>query len=254
MLRLDRICLQRGGRRVLADVSLHLAAGEVAVLMGRSGIGKTSLLQAAAGLLPLAAGVVSLGGRLGVVFQEPRLLPWQNALDNAALGLKALGHGRAARRCQAAALLQELGLDGAHLLKRPAALSGGMQQRVAIARALAMQPAVLLLDEPFSALDPGLRRELQLLLRDAIARRRLSTLLVTHDVVEAVRLGGRLVLLAGDPAGIVLQQALPSVDAGSDAAVFEACGRLLRSSGIAAALGLQAPAGRPMLEPSHAGG
>ena len=173
-----------------------------------------------------------------MVFQEPRLLPWRSALDNAALGLKALGVARSARRAQAAALLAEHGLTAADLDKRPAALSAGMRQRVAIARALAVRPAVLVLDKPFAALDPGLRAELQHLLRALVARLGVAAMLSTHDLVEAVRLGGALVLPAGNPAGTALCHALPAC--ADDAAVFETCGALLRCPAIAAGLGLAA--------------
>jgi NitT/TauT family transport system ATP-binding protein len=214
--------------------------------MGRSGIGKTSLLHAAAELLPVSAGRVAVQGRRAVVFQEPRLLPWRSALDNAALGLKALGVPRRQRRERAAALLHEFGLRGDDLQKRPNALSGGMRQRVSIARALAIEPAVLLLDEPFAALDAGLRAALQLQLREAVARRHLATLLVTHDVVEAVRVADRIMLLEGRPATLrptLLRPRLPAAPAGgavSDAAVFEVCAMLLRQPGVAPTLGLQA--------------
>ena len=238
-LLLDGIEVARGRQTVLAGVTLHVASGETVVLMGRSGIGKTSLLHAAAGLLPLSAGRITVNGRLAMVFQEPRLLGWRSALDNAAIGLKALGVPRRERHERAETLLREVGFRSGDLDKPPRALSGGMQQRVAIARALAIEPAALLLDEPFAALDPGLRAELQHCLRSAVAHRGLATLLVTHDLIEAVRLGGRLVLLAGRPAIVALEQPLPALPTGaSDAAVFEACAVLLRSPVLAEGLGL----------------
>jgi NitT/TauT family transport system ATP-binding protein len=253
MLRFERVDLQRGGTAILAQVTLHVAAGEVMVLMGRSGIGKTSLLHAAAGLLPVQAGRITIAGRRALVFQEPRLLPWRSALDNAALGLKALGVPRAKRREQAAALLTELGLRPSDLDKKPHALSGGMRQRVAIARALATEPAVLLLDEPFAALDAGLRAELQHQLRTAVTTRRLATLLVTHDVVEAVRVGDRIAFLAERPAHLLAEPAplrLSRATGGgaSDATVFDACAALLRNPIAARALGLRAASRRESSE------
>ena len=239
MLRLDGVEIARGGQTILTGLTLHVAAGETVVLMGRSGIGKTSLLHAAAGLLPPRAGGITVNGRRAMVFQEPRLLGWRSALDNAALGLKALGVARRERRERAEALLRELGLRSIDLPKLPRALSGGMQQRVANARALAIEPAVLLLDEPFAALDPGLRAELQHCLRDVVARRGVAAVLATHDLIEAVRLGGRLVLLAGRPAVVRVTQPLPALpDPSTDAAVFEACAMLLRSPAVAEGLGL----------------
>ena len=242
MLQLESISITLGVQNVLRDVSLQVEAGEMVALMGRSGIGKTSLLRAAAGLLQVEQGRVLVDGRRAMVFQEPRLLDWRSAVDNAALGLKAQGMTRRERQDRAEALLLELGFQAHDLSKRPDALSGGMRQRVAIARALAIEPALLLLDEPFAALDPGLRRELQYTLRQAVTRRGVSALLATHDLVEAVRLGGRLVLLAGQPATILIDRKMANLSSElTDAAIFDVCAMLLRSHDFAAGLGLSDP-------------
>ena len=140
-------------------------------MLGASGCGKTTLLRLAArSLAPSAGRINNRFARVAVVFQEPRLMPWADALDNAAFGLKALGWAAAPRRAKARELLLRLGLRDSDLSKRPPALSGGMRQRVALARAMAIEPDLILMDKPFSALDLGLRRQLQDLLRAEVER------------------------------------------------------------------------------------
>lgn len=195
-----------GPQPVLDRIDLAVPEGRVTCLIGPSGCGKSTLLGLVGGLLTASRGeIVSAARRPTFVFQDPHLLPWRSALDNAGFGLKALGQPRSVRRAAAAALLADLGLGADDQGKYPHALSGGMRQRVALARALAVTPDLLLLDEPFSALDLGLRRQMQALLRRQIDDRQLTALLVTHDLAEAVRLADRMVVLAGQPAGIVAQ-------------------------------------------------
>ncbi len=206
-----------GHEPVLRGVDLSVAAGERAVLVGPSGAGKTTLLRAIAGLQPVAAGTVALGGRrlddsvaphrrrVSVVFQEPRLLPHARVDDNVALPLRAAGVGRGPRRAAAAARLEEVGLAG--LATRPArGLSGGEQQRVAVARALCGDPQLLLLDEPFAAVDPNRREALRRLIVDVGRERALTTLVVTHDRTEAAELAESLAVML---AGRIAQQAPP---------------------------------------------
>jgi sulfonate transport system ATP-binding protein len=197
-----------GERLVLCDVRLELQAGEVVSLVGASGCGKSTLLRIAAGLDKHFAGWVrsgaddgSGGGKpahdVGVVFQEPRLFPWLTVAQNVAFASNA---PRADPR--ALALLAEVGLaPQAHSL--PKQLSGGQAQRAAIARALFTQPRVLLLDEPFSAVDAFTRMKLQDLLSGVARRHGITLLLVTHDIDEAVLLGDRVVVLGTEARGIV---------------------------------------------------
>jgi NitT/TauT family transport system ATP-binding protein len=194
-------------------------------------------VKLAAGLLrPSAGRVVNRSARTAVVFQEPRLLPWRDAIDNAAFGLHAAGIGRAERRRRAAEVLRMLGLGAADAGKFPAALSGGMRQRVAIARALAIEPELLLLDEPFAALDVVLRRELQDLVRDLIERLRLSAVLVTHDLLEAVRIADRIAVLGGTPGRVVYERRYERGAAeDGDASAYEEAAALLREPQVAAA-------------------
>ena len=143
-----------GPTEVLADVGLDLYAGETLALVGPSGCGKSTLLQVLAGLLVPTEMIMHCDFRgIGYVFQQPNLMPWMTARDNIALGLKALGVPRSARRKQADHMAQRLGLTTQDLDKYPHELSGGMQSRVSLGRALAVCPDLLLLDEPFSALD-----------------------------------------------------------------------------------------------------
>ncbi|MFG1357481.1 ABC transporter ATP-binding protein [Xanthobacter pseudotagetidis] len=235
MLSLKGVRLSFGDGPVLDGIDLAVAKGTLVGLIGPSGCGKTTLLGLAAGTARPEAGEVRNGfARTAMVFQEPRLLPWASALDNAAFGLKAAGMARGARHARAQAILQRLGLALRDLGKRPAALSGGMRQRVAIARALAVEPDLLLMDEPFSALDVGLRAELQALVRAEVERAGIAVLFVTHDVTEAVRLSDRIVVLSPRPARVVAD--LPSTPLDAPSAVFAEASRLLALPQVARAL------------------
>ncbi len=201
--------------RVLHDFSLRVAAGELVVLLGASGVGKSSLLRVLAGLQPAQHGEVLLFGqalqqphpRAAFVPQHPALLPWLDVRANVAFGLDFRHQPRLAaaeQRTRVEAALAEVGLAHAGDA-RPHELSGGMAQRVALARALARQPRVLLLDEPFSALDEVTRTEMQALLRTLVSRHRSAAVLVTHDIDEALTVADRVLLLGGSPARTVGQ-------------------------------------------------
>jgi ABC-type nitrate/sulfonate/bicarbonate transport system ATPase subunit len=189
-----------GGRRVvLEDFSLEVAPGELVALVGPSGCGKTTILNAVAGLEPVDAGVVDAGdARLGVVFQQPRLLDWATARENVALAARAAGRDASA----VDALLEAVGLAD-HADAFPPALSGGQRQRVAVARAFVVEPDVVLLDEPFSALDELTARRLRLLLQELWLDGERTGLLVTHNPAEAALLADRVVVLEPAPARIV---------------------------------------------------
>jgi NitT/TauT family transport system ATP-binding protein len=190
--------------RALAGCSLRIAEGEFFSLLGPSGTGKTTLLGLVAGFEHPDAGQVLVGGRpvvrpgpdRAVVFQAPTLFPWHTALDNVAQALRSKGHGRAERRELALAQLREVGL-GEAASRHPHQLSGGMQQRVGIARALAMDPQVLLMDEPFAALDAYVRREAQELIVALWLKRRVTTLFVTHSIEEALMVSTKVGIMAG---------------------------------------------------------
>ncbi len=197
----------RGRSEVVAldGVSLSVAPGEFVCLIGASGCGKSTLLSLVSGLEAPTSGTVSTGGRrVAFMFQEPALFPWLTAAQNVELPLRANGVGRAERRQRARDLLDSVHLAG-FADKRPHELSGGMRQRVALARALAQDADVLLMDEPFGALDAMTRDLLHELLEGIWRRQGFSVLFVTHEVREAVRLGDRVVLLSSRP-GRVLQE------------------------------------------------
>ncbi len=194
------------GLEVLRDIDLVIGEKEFVSLVGRSGCGKTTLLNIIAGLEAASSGEVRISGRpvrgpgqgQGVVFQQHALFPWLTALDNVAFGARNQNLDKAGKRDRARELLRLVGLEDA-AAKYPRELSGGMQQRVAIARALALDPEILLMDEPFGALDEMTRLELQQELLRIWAVRRKTVVFVTHSIEEALVLSDRVVLLAAHP-------------------------------------------------------
>ncbi|WP_456388088.1 ABC transporter ATP-binding protein [Profundibacter sp.] len=237
MLRWENINHRFGLTDVLEDINITVEKGHVLSLVGPSGCGKSTLLNIAADLLEPTEGVITnTFERLAIVFQEHRLLPWRRAIDNIAYGLKARGVGRDKRHQTAQRLGHRMGLDDDDLTKFPHELSGGMRQRVSLARALAIEPDLLLLDEPFTALDVGLRRDLQDLVISLINEHGLSGVFVTHDLSEAVRLSDEIVVLAPDPGRIVYRQqiTLPSNER-DETYVFRAVGELMQVPAVDAA-------------------
>lgn len=227
---------------VVSDINLQLDSGETVVLVGPSGCGKSTLLHCVAGLLTPSAGTIeSSFSQLGMVFQQPRLMPWKRAVDNIALGLKAAGIGADERRYQAAELAQRLGLGTADMMKYPHELSGGMQSRVSLGRALVLSPDLLLLDEPFSALDVGLKLELYALMRDQIERNKTAVLMITHDLMEAVRLADRIVMMKPDPGRIVGVFSMNTPhDQRNEGWVYAMAGQLMQTDEVRAGFGLAA--------------
>ncbi|MGV6875682.1 ABC transporter ATP-binding protein [Pseudochelatococcus sp. B33] len=215
-LKLDHICktFSRGGRQsdVLRDINLVIDKGEFVSIIGHSGCGKSTLLNLIAGLVEVTSGGVILenrevnapGPERAVVFQNHSLLPWLTVYDNVKLAVnKVFGRRSAAERH--AWIMENLNLvQMAHAKdKRPGEISGGMKQRVGIARALAMEPKILLLDEPFGALDALTRAHLQDQIMDIHARLRNTMIMITHDVDEAVLLSDRIVMMTNGPAATV---------------------------------------------------
>jgi NitT/TauT family transport system ATP-binding protein len=199
----------RGALLALDDVSLSVAEGEFVCLIGASGCGKSTLLNLVAGLDRPTSGQVDSGGRrVGLMFQEPALFPWLSAARNIELALRARGVPRQARRDVIRELLHTVRLDGFGD-KRPHELSGGMRQRVAMARALAQDADVLLMDEPFGALDAMTRDLLHDELERIFAERTPTVLFVTHNVREAARLGDRVVVLSSRPGRVIGEYPVP---------------------------------------------
>jgi NitT/TauT family transport system ATP-binding protein len=194
----------------IADFSLDVAQGSFVSVLGPSGCGKSTLLKMAAGLLPPSAGRVQLGGDLvtgprrdvGVVFQQPTLLPWQTVLDNVLVPARSQGLDMAKARQRAAELISLVGLAGFEKAF-PHELSGGMQQRAGLARAFVHEPEVLLMDEPFAALDALNRERMALELLEFWSRSRRTVLFVTHGIQEAVFLSDRVVVLSNRPARVI---------------------------------------------------
>lgn len=186
-----------GPREVLAGVDLDVEAGRCVALIGPSGCGKTTLAHLCAGLMTVQIGQIQNGfARTSVMFQQPRLLPWLSVRDNIALALHAHGVSKPEREVRAQAMAEALGLDALALRQYPQQLSGGMQSRAALARSLVVDPDFIVLDEPFSALDIGLKAQMHALLWRARRGRALAALLITHDVAEAVALADTVLVLS----------------------------------------------------------
>jgi len=207
MITIDQITKAYGNTSVIADLRLSIEPQQVTVMVGTTGSGKSTLLRILAGLEDPTSGEIrwdsdrlsSARPNLGIVFQEPRLMPWLNVRQNVEFGFGPAGHRRSAELADE--LLEQVGLQSfSHYYPRQ--LSGGMAQRVAIARALVRQPSLLLLDEPFSALDALTRGRLQDHLMELFARHSLTMFFVTHDIEEAVALSDTIVVIKGRPGQI----------------------------------------------------
>ena len=223
-VKLDGVCMRYGrgadAVQALDRIDLTIARGTIVAVVGPSGCGKSSLMKLISGLAPVSAGRLTVEGRevrgplksVGMAFQNSNLLPWRNALDNVLLPLEIvephrsrIGAERAAYRERALRLLESVGLSG-FTSKFPWELSGGMQQRTSICRALVHEPEILLLDEPFGALDAFTREELWCALRDLQAERRVTVMLVTHDLREAVFLADTVYVMSDRPGRVLLRR------------------------------------------------
>ncbi|HVL35275.1 MAG TPA: ABC transporter ATP-binding protein [Burkholderiales bacterium] len=201
----------RGRETLVAidDASLTFEQGELVSLLGPSGCGKTTLLRILAGLIPKTSGSVKIRGEevtgphpdFGFVFQTPNLMPWRTVLDNVLFPMEILGRRSGAARARALELLAMVGLEGFHTA-RPHQLSGGMQQRVALCRALIHEPTLLLMDEPFGALDELTRMEMNDLLLEIRRRTQATVVFVTHSIAEAVYLSDQVLVFSRRPARI----------------------------------------------------
>lgn len=198
------------------DISFSMHEGEFVALLGPSGCGKSTLLMMVGGLEPVSAGSIHLGGtpvvgprsETGIIFQDPMLLPWKTALENVLFPVDMMRRPRASYTGRAHELLQTMGLGDVGG-KKPSQLSGGMRQRVAICRALISDPAIMLMDEPFSALDAITRDEMNVLMLDLWERYRKTALFVTHSIREAVLLSDRVLVMGGQPATVIEDVAIP---------------------------------------------
>lgn len=213
MLEFRNISFSFPGRRdeieVLRDVSFSCKADEIVAVIGPSGCGKSTLLSLANGLRTPTAGAVLVGGEavrgqnrlLGMLFQQSTLLPWRSVIENVELGLEVRGEPKQLRRAKALALMRQYGLGGFER-KYPHALSGGMQKRAALAQTLAMEPKVLLLDEPFAALDAQTRVVIENDVVKICRTGKRTMLIVTHDIAEAISMADRVVVLSRRPATV----------------------------------------------------
>jgi NitT/TauT family transport system ATP-binding protein len=241
-----------GPLEVLHGIELRLPPARMVALLGPSGCGKTTLLHLAAGLLEPHEGRIERatppgGAGMALMFQQPRLLPWKTTLANIALPLRAAGLARPRALREAAAMAEAVGLDARALAAWPLQLSGGMQSRAALARALALQPALLLADEPFAALDIGLKAQMHALLLAHAARHGMAVLMITHDPAEAVRLAHEVLVMAAAPGRVVARFEPPGPPAmRGDSQVLAATAAMLALPAVRQAFGL------PGMEPSVA--
>lgn len=208
MISFDKVCLDLGGRRIINDLNFEMEKGAFVCVVGPSGCGKTTLLRLLTGLVKPTSGAVWRDGvkvsgpsrDVAIVFQDygKALLPWRTVAGNVSLALEAMGVPKAARGERIHQLLGKVGL-ASHAEKFPAQLSGGMQQRLQIARCLAQEPAVLLMDEPFGALDAMTRQGLQDEVAGLVEEMGTTVLFITHDLEEAIYLGDRVIALQANP-------------------------------------------------------
>jgi NitT/TauT family transport system ATP-binding protein len=211
-IRLEGVSCAFGTVEAVRNVTLGFEEGSFTALVGPSGCGKTTILRLIGGLEELQTGSLDRAptATLGFAFQEPRLLPWRNIRDNVALPLELARVATSERRARALEALERIQLADA-ALRFPYQLSGGMKMRAAIARALISRPRVLLLDEPFGALDEVTRHELDLALRKLWEAERCTTILVTHSIPEAAFLAERIVVLSPRPARVVAEITTPTL-------------------------------------------
>ena len=236
---LNDLDVELGGRTILSGLSLTARDGEFLCVVGRSGCGKTSLLRTIGGLVQPARGSVRVtpgrradgtaAANCAIVFQADSLFPWMSVERNAAFGLRARGVGREAAQAAARDWLTRVGLPPEVQKLRPRQLSGGMRQRVNLVRALVLEPRVLLMDEPFASLDYQTREELQAELLRVTALNKMTTVLVTHDVPEAVLLADRIVVMDAAVRGIAQVFDVPwgqerSLDLKATSAFADLCG------------------------------
>lgn len=201
-LKVENLTFAFGFETILEDINFTLERGEILSIVGPSGAGKTTLLHLCASLLDMDEGTLENSFKSSAfAFQEPRLLPWNTTLENISLGLRALHVKEYEKKARDIAL--RFGLEEEDFEKFPKDLSGGMKQRASFARALVVNPNLLFLDEPFSALDIGLKKELQTYLLNHVQQTCMSVFFITHDLMEALRLSDRILLLQADPGRLV---------------------------------------------------
>jgi len=233
-LEVKRLNHHFGFTEILRDINFTLNKGKILSIVGPSGGGKTTLLHLCSGLLDVEEGsVTNTFDSSSFAFQEGRLLPWKNVVDNISLGLLAKGEKKSIAIQKAKEIALKFGLEEEDFDKFPKDLSGGMKQRVSFARALVVKPSLLFLDEPFSALDIGLKKELQTHLIEISREENISILFITHDMMEAIRLSDEILLLKADPGHIVKKFSYDlTQEKRDDKFVYEESAKILQNKDI----------------------
>jgi len=211
LLDLENLRVRLGGTAVLDDISMHVEKGEFVSILGPSGAGKSTIFRLLTGALPLQSGVISCATRqnsFAFMPQRDALMPWRRIIDNLTLGLEVQGVPRKDARAQVMPLLADFGLEG-FTNHYPAQLSGGMRQRAALLRTIVQGRAIQLLDEPFGALDALTRTQMQTWFETRWQAARWTTLLITHDIREAVALSDRIYVLSPRPARVIADLTVP---------------------------------------------
>ena len=245
-IQVNNLTKRFGDLTVLDGINFNIKEGELLAIVGPTGCGKTTFLNTLSKLMPATEGEILIDGEeanpkkhnISYVFQEPTCLPWRTVRENVAYGMEVKGVGKEEREARATQIMDLVGLSSCADLY-PNQVSASMMQRIAVSRAFAVNPDLLLMDEPFAALDVGLKHELYGLLREQVAQRGTAVLMITHDLMEAVRLADRIVVMTAQPGRVLraFRVALPQAQR-SEAWIYDRTAHLMQMPDVRASFGM----------------